>query len=666
MEVVTETASIESRERLLDSLKSSPRYLEISLTAATALLMVAGYVSDCFGVSTRVTLIMHVAAYLTGGWWAVLAAVPKLLKGTLDVDFLMLVAALGAAAIGYWHEGIVLLFLFSLSNTLQAYAMDRSRKAINSLMKKRPTEVVVRRNNVEVTVPLEQVVIGDIMILRPGQMASTDGCVRDGLSEMDEASITGESKPISKGPGDIVFAGALNGTGSIEVEVTRRPDDSTLARIIRMVESAQSQKAHTQQVLETFESYYAWTVVIATGLLIAVPLLLGNAFAPTFYRSMVLLVVASPCALVISTPAAILSAIARGARHGVLFKGGIYLEKMAEVQVVVFDKTGTLTTGKPGLTDVILAKSAPTEFDNDDLLAYAAALESRSEHVLAKEIVAAAKSRKLPLPVMEHFVALPGRGVHAVLDGLLVWIGGNRMFEEHGEVMAADLVEAKERLEREGKSVLVLHREINRHNGVGTHEPTGGWLGLIGMADTMREDVPATIQALKKIGIKRTIMLTGDNAIVAESIARRSGIDEYHADLLPEDKVRLVKELELKYGPAMMIGDGVNDAPALANAAVGVAMGAAGSDVALESAPCVLMGNELMRVPFTLALSRRAVFTVKVNLAFSVSVILVLVACLFLFTIPMPLGVVGHEGSTLLVCLNSLRLLGMKNTFGPV
>jgi len=639
--------------------KAAPR-LEMLLTGATLVLLLGSMLGGLFGVPGQVLLAVHLAAYVTGGWWAVLNTAPRLIKGKLDVDFLMLLAALGAALLGHWREGIVLLFLFSLSNTLQTYAMDRSRRAVDSLIKRRPKEATVLRDGVELAVPVEELVIGDRLILRPGEMAATDGAVREGLSEMDESSITGEARAVSKGPTDTVFAGAINGTGTLEVEVTRLANDSTLARIIRLIESAQAQKATTQRVLEQFESYYAWFILVGVAVVILVPVLLGHPFPPAFYRGMVLLVVASPCALVISTPAAILSAIARAARHGILFKGGVYLEKMAAVRVVVFDKTGTLTTGKPGLTDIVLAESAPDGFAEDDLLAYAAALESRSEHLLAKEIVAAAAARELALPAMTQFVALPGRGVHAVLEGYEVWIGGNRLFEEHGERVPADLLAAKARLEAEGKSVLILHRELSRAHDVGLHEAQGGWLGLVALADTMRDDVPATIQALRRLGIARTVMLTGDNPEVAAGIAAQAGIDEYHANLLPEDKVRIVRELEATHGAVMMIGDGVNDAPALAHASVGVAMGAAGSDLALESAPCVLMGEELSRVPFALALSRRTLRIVKANLAFSIAVIVLLAASVFLFTLPMPLGVLGHEGSTLLVCANGLRLLAMK------
>jgi Zn2+/Cd2+-exporting ATPase len=634
------------------------RQAELGLTVATLVLIVLSALAGRLGLSPLAHRFVDGAAYVTGGWFAVGGTVPRLLRGEFDVDFLMLLAAAGAALTGNWHEGAILLFLFSLSNTLQTYAMARSRHAISRLLQRRPRHATVLRNGAEALVPIESLAVGDLMLVRPGEMVPTDGVVRQGLTEMNEASITGESTPAEKGPGALAYAGAMNGTGAVEIEVTRLAEDSTLARIVKMVEAAETHKARSQRFLERAESVYAWTILSIVILLVIVPWLgRGRAFDLSLYRAMVFLVVASPCALVISTPAAILSAIANGARHGILFKGGAYLESMAEVRVVVLDKTGTLTTGRPGVTDVILGPSAPPGFTEDVLLAHAAVLESRSEHPLAREIVRAAEGRGLDLPPMTDFVALPGRGVHATIDGYKVWIGGDRLYREHGEQIAPALAAVQARLEREGKSALILHRELERRGSVGTHESTGGWLGVIGMADTMREDVPDTIRRFKSLGITRTVMLTGDNETVARNVAERAGIDEFHASLLPEEKVRLLREIRATHGPVMMIGDGVNDAPALANASVGVAMGAAGTDLALESAHCVLMGDDLGKVAYALALSRRAVRTVVANLAFSAAVILVLITGLFTVGIPLPLGVVGHEGSTLIVCANGLRLL---------
>jgi Cd2+/Zn2+-exporting ATPase len=634
------------------------RRLELTLTLLALAFVVCSAVAERLGLSPRIHLAFDLGAYVAGGWFAVGETLPRLRHAELDVDFLMVLAALGAAATGNWHEGGVLLFLFSLSNTLQSYAMDRSRRAIDGLLKRRPRQAAVIRGGVEVVVPLEALVIGDRMVVRPGEFVPTDGAVRRGSTEMNESSITGESQPAEKAPGDTAYAGALNGSGAVEIEVTRLAEDSTLARIVKMVESAQGHKARSQRFLERAEAVYAWLIIgIVLGAATLPWLVFGADARVSFYRAMVLLVVASPCALVVSTPAAILSAIANGARHGILFKGGAYLENMASVRVAVLDKTGTLTTGKPGVTDVVLAHGAPPGFGEDQLLAYAAALESRSEHPLAREIVRAASERSVALPAMSDFVALPGRGVHAVLEGFEVWIGAGRLYAEHGEALPEDLAAAKARLEAEGKSALVLHREIERHGGRGTHEASGGWLGLIGMADTVREHVPEAVRELRALGVTRTVMLTGDNAHVAAAVAARAGIDEFYAGLLPEEKVARVRQIREAHGEVMMIGDGVNDAPALANASVGVAMGAAGSDVALESAHCVLMGEDLRKVAYALDLSRRAVRTVWWNLAFSLAVIAVLITSVFVYGLTLPFGVIGHEGSTLVVCANGLRLL---------
>lgn len=639
------------------------RVWEGMFAALTLVMLLLSLSLDHGGASPSHTLPLKLAAYFFGGFFATLKTVPELARGKLDVDFLMLLAACGAALIGHWHEGIVLLFLFAFSNTLQEYALERSHRAIDELLRERPETATVIRDGEEVVVPIEDLRVREIVILRPAEMAPTDGVVRSGQSEMNEASITGESAEVSKAPGDKIYAGAMNGTGTLDIEVTRMAQDSTLARIVSMIEAAKSKKTTVQSFLDRAESYYAAGIILFVVAYIAVPWMLGGSFREAFYKGMTLLVVASPCALVISTPAATLSAIARGAHKGVLFKGGAYLERMSEVEVVLFDKTGTLTTGMRSVTDVIVAADAPEGFGEDQVLGYAAALETRSEQLLSLEIVATARRREIPLPETTNFVALPGRGVHAEIEGFQVWIGGNRLYDEHGETIPDDLLRAKVRLEEEGKTVLIVHRELERHAGVGVHEARGGWLGIIAMSDTLREDAADTIRQLKQMGVKKVFMLTGDNASVAETVAEQTGIDGVYANLLPEDKVKMVEKMTEEHGPVLMVGDGVNDAPALAHAAVGMAMGAAGTDLALESAHCVLMGDDLNRVAFAYGLSKQAVRVVKQNLAFSMGVILMLIAGVLLVTLPLPLGVIGHEGSTVLVCMNGLRLLAYQ---GPL
>jgi Zn2+/Cd2+-exporting ATPase len=413
-----------------------------------------------------------------------------------------------------------------------------------------------------------------------------------------------------------------------------------------MVEEAQSTKANTQQMLDTFEQRYAIFVLSAAVLLIFVPwLALDHDFQPTFYRAMTWLVVASPCALVISTPASILSAIANGARNGILFKGGVHLEKTATLKVLAFDKTGTLTSGTPTLTSLYTF----SDMKEDELLCLAAALESRSEHPLAKAIVQAAHSRNLKLPPSMEFRAIPGQGIEGIVDSQHLWIGNERMFMERDVQIPTEIMNKASAMQEEGQTAMFAYKVKSQK-----------FLGLIGVADTLREDAVEMIRALKAIGIEHVVMLTGDNAKVAAKIAARAGVDEFHADLLPQDKVMVLKSLQQKYGPVAMVGDGVNDAPSLATADIGIAMGAAGTDVAIETADMVLMSDDLHKIPFAIGLARKARKVVWQNLTFSLAVIVMLVAGAFGADLALPLGVVGHEGSTVLVVLNGLRLLGYK------
>ncbi|MDD8017533.1 MAG: heavy metal translocating P-type ATPase [Bacteroidota bacterium] len=633
--------------------------LEIAFTVLCLVFILSSITVEHFHYGSTVIFVINILSYGVGGWFGVQKAYESLSEGKFNVDLLMIISAIGAATINQWHEGATLLFLFSLSNVLQEYALDRSRNAIKALLKLRPNVATVVRNGKEIPVDINDLKINDHVVIRPGENIPVDGTIVIGQSDVNQASITGESVPVEKNIGDGVFAGTMNGSGALEVMVTKLATDSTLSRIIQLVESAQHQRARTQRFLDTFESYYAIGVIVFTISLIFVPwIILGSEFVSTFYKAMVVLVVASPCALVISTPASILSAIANGARRGILYKGGAYMEKMSEVRVVAFDKTGTLTQGKMHVTNVYVSKqNSPQSYTENNLIALAASLESRSEHPIAKAVMDEALQHRLPLPSMTNFAALPGRGVHAISEGFLTWIGGYRMFEEHGEVIPNDILAQKEKYESEGKSVLIVHRELGRSGDTGIHEEEGGWLGCIAVADIVRPDAKQTIAELKRVGIIRTVMLTGDNAKVAQTIATQAGVDEFYADLLPEQKVSVLRMLEQKYGPVAMVGDGVNDAPALATASVGIAMGAAGTDVAMETADVVLMADKLSNIPYAVGLSRRARRVVWQNIIFSMSVIAVLVISALGLSLPLPLGVVGHEGSTLIVVANGLRLL---------
>jgi Cd2+/Zn2+-exporting ATPase len=524
--------------------------------------------------------------------------------------------------------------------------------------------------------PIDDLEIGDMVLVRPGEAIPLDSIIAEGESTLDESSLTGEAMPVSKRRGDPVFAGTINQRGGLEVRVSKLARDSTIARLIRMVEEAQAEKANTQRFLERAEQFYATGVVLLTTLLIAVPwLLLGQPLHDAFYRAMTVMVVASPCALVISTPASILSAIGGAARRGVLFKGGVYLEQLARVQIVAFDKTGTLTVGKPRVTDVIpdagcsandLCRSLATGASDpaSRVLQLAASVEARSEHPLARAIVDYASSQNVVLEECRAFRSYTGKGVQGDVGNRSIVIGNLSMFErarvENLEDFTADLF----RLQDEGKTAMLVGKveSTGEVEGTGLSNDNPGRckiMGLSAVADTLRPDALEVTRKLKSLGIRKLVMLTGDHDRVARAIARQAGVEEYRAELLPEDKVNVIRLLK-KEGSVAMVGDGINDAPALATANVGIAMGAAGTDVAMETADVVLMSDNLRNIPFALQLSRRAQTIIFENLAFSLCVIVVLVASALGFHLPLPVGVVGHEGSTVLVCLNGLRLLAFR------
>ncbi len=620
---------------------------EALLVVITALAIAASMIFEKAEMPAWAILAANVISYLAGGYFGVIASWSSLRQKEINVDLLMVLAAAGAALVNQWHEGAILLFLFSLSNVLQDYAMGRSRRAIQSLLDLRPDTATIRRDDRLVEVAVEELRHGDVVILQPGARIPVDGRVIRGTASVNQASITGESVPVLKQPGDEVFAGTINENGALDVEVTRLSSESTLARIIQMVENAQANKANTQTALDKFEQYYAMVVIGATLLLIFLPPLLTSvSFNENFYRAMVVMVVASPCALVISTPASILSAIANGARHGVLFKGGAHLESMALIKVVAFDKTGTITTGKPIVTDVAVLNG----LSENDLIKLTASAEARSEHPLANAVVKAATERQLTLAEPEVFEAVPGRGIRATIEGKDLLIGSERLFDE-GNIAIPDAIrQQQEAFYKEGKTALLVYQQPEH------------WLGIVAIADTPRPEAKQIIEALHHVGIKKVAMLTGDNPQVAAAIASSIGIDTPYANLMPEDKVTVLNQLAAEYGPVAMVGDGVNDAPALATASLGIAMGAAGTDVAMETADVVLMSSDLSKIPYAIALSKRARRVVIQNLVFSMSVIVVLVisALLPFVHLPLPLGVVGHEGSTVIVVLNGLRLLAFK------
>lgn len=631
--------------------------LAASFVLITFITMIGGLVADWQEQPTLAT-VLYTIAYATGGYYGLKGSLEALRGWVIDIDLLMVLAAAGAALVGQPFEGVMLLFLFSLSNVLQDFALDRTRNAIRSLMDLRPDTALVKQGEQLIALPVEQVSPGTMIVLRPGDRIPLDGQVLVGEGDVNQASLTGESMPVWKKPGDVVLAGTINQTGSLEVKVTKRPQESTLARMIKLVEEAHQEKAETQRFLDKAERVYAVGVILFTILVAVVPLLfLNETFDIAFYRAMTVMVAASPCALIISTPASILSAIGNGARRGVLFKGGVYVEQAAKLRVVAFDKTGTLTKGEPQVTDVIVLQKTffanQVEFatPEDALLALAAALETKSEHLVAQAIVQAAKEKRLRLDAVTSFQATPGKGIEAQVNGHIYRVGNSRYFAdltENGLSVAAALMA---HLQGEGKTPVIVAR-IEGEKAIP--------LGVIALADRLREDAAAVVHDLKQLGIEKVVMLTGDNQRVAQAIAHEAGVDEVYADLLPEDKLGIIRQLKEQYGTVAMVGDGVNDAPALATATIGLAMGAAGTDVALETADVVLMANRLDNIPYAIALSRKTRRVLTANLSFAMLMIVVMLIGIFGWALPLPLAVLGHEGGTVLVSLNGLRLLAFR------
>ena len=626
---------------------------EISCALGFVFLIAALIVEKTVGHDTAAHA-LYTLAYIFAGQEGVRSAFASLREKVLDVDVLMVLAALGAAAIGAPFEGALLLFLFSFSNVLQRHAMERTQKAIESLLTLRPTEALVKRGGGNVKVPVEEILIGETVIVRPGEQIPVDGVLTEGSTNVDESSLTGESMPVAKSVGGALFAGTLNQSGGIELTVTKRAEDSTLARMVKLVAEAQAEKSKTQRFLEKAEQYYAMGVIAFTIGVFLVPWLFqGASFAHAFYRAMTIMVVASPCALVISTPATVLSAIGGAARRGILIKGGSHLERAARIDIVAIDKTGTLTVGKPSLTGLVTASGihpvSAIPADALPLLRVAAALEAKSEHPLAHAIVKSAKDLGIDPPVATDFQSTAGKGAEATVDSTRYLVGSERLFREMNAAGLDPLFALSQPMQNDGKTCVWL----GSRNG---DQVTA--LAVLAMADTIRPAARDLAKQLKHLGVKKVVMLTGDQRLVAEAIAREAHVDEVRAELLPADKLEVIRQLKTE-GAVMMVGDGVNDAPALAMSDLGVAMGAAGTDVAMETADIVLMGDRLENIPLLLSHTRRAKRVLYQNLVFASAVIVVLIISALGFSLPLPLGVVGHEGSTVLVCLNGLRLLLM-------
>jgi len=614
-----------------------------------ALALLGWLGADLLGLPKWAEMLAFAGAYVAGGAFSLGRSIQSLKDRRLDIDLLMLLSAVGAASIGEYAEGAALLFLFSLSNALETRALRRTTRAIESLMELRPDEaMLLMPDGSERKVAAEELVPGQIVRIRPGERIPVDGQVVSGHTAADQAAITGESTPEPKGPGDRVFAGSINVGGTAEVSVERRASESTLARIIELVEEAREAKAPTQRFIDRFEQGYAATVIFAAAVAVVLPVAFGEAFRPAFYRAMTLLVVASPCAVVISTPATILAALGHAARKGLLFKGGSPLEELATTDSFAFDKTGTLTGGRPVVTSVVPFGDSSAE----QVLEMAAAVERLSEHHLGRAIVEAAEAKNLTVPTAHGLVNHRGRGAVAQVSGQQVAVGRCDFVTELGG-QEPDPLEMKqiERLEKEARTVVFISG-----NGVS---------GALAIEDQVRAEARPAIEELKGLGAGRIVMMTGDNPTVARRVAEAVDVDEWYAEVLPEEKVAIIHAMMSGGERVAMVGDGVNDAPALAAATVGVAMGVSGTDAALETADLVLVRDELMLLPYAVRLSRKAQRIVRQNLAFACAVIAILVVVNLLHGLALPIGVIGHEGSTILVVLNGLRLLRPLKNSGP-
>lgn len=626
--------------------KKEPFWKAHGKVVLSAVLLLFGYLlGQQFGEEHVLTAVVYAASILIGGYELFIKGIKNLFRLQFDMNTLITVAILGAAAIGEWGEGATVVILFAISEVLERYSMEKARQSIRSLMDIAPKEALIRRGSEELMVHVDDIQVGDIMIVKPGQKLAMDGVVIKGTSTINQAAITGESVPVTKTVGDEVFAGTLNEEGLLEVKVTKRVEDTTISKIIHLVEEAQAERAPSQAFVDRFAKYYTPAIMIlALGIAVVPPLLLGGGWGEWIYRGLALLVVGCPCALVISTPVSIVTAIGNAAKNGVLIKGGIHLEEAGRLSAIAFDKTGTLTKGVPVVTDFITYGGQ----EKNELLAIAAVIEKGSQHPLASAIIRKAENENVDLSSeVEEFRSITGKGVKAKVKGELYYIGSPNLFSELNTSNLTEKIKAEiEGLQKQGKTVMVLGTE----NEI---------LALIAVADEVRESSKNVIQKLRELGITKTVMLTGDNRATGEAIGKRIGIHEVKAELMPEHKLEAIKQLKA-HGKVAMVGDGVNDAPALATADVGIAMGGAGTDTALETADIALMADDLTKLPFTINLSRKTLSIIKQNIAFSLLIKLVALLLIVPGWLTLWLAIFADMGATLIVTLNGLRLLRVK------
>lgn len=613
------------------------RYRELILSLASGVLLLGGWLVGRLEGASAISLGLLIVAYGAGGFFTLRDAAQSLRAGRFEIDFLMIVAAAGAAALGEWAEGALLLFLFSLGHALEHLAMDRARHAIEALADLTPKTAIVIRDGTQAELRVTDLERGDRVIVKPGERIPADGQVAQGASAVNQAPVTGESVPVEKAVGALVFAGTINGEGALEIAVTKLASESTLSRMVTLVTEAQAQRSPTQQFVDRFERVFVPIVLAGAALLILVPPLFGMSWSEAFYRAMAVLVAASPCALAIATPAAVLAAVARAGQNGVLIKGGLHLESLGAVRAIAFDKTGTLTQGKPRVTDV-----RAFEGTNSDVLRWAAPVETQSAHPLARAVVAEAVRRNLVLAEASEVASVVGKGIVGQVSGRTVRVGSLAMFEQ--DALSVEVRAEVERFQKEGKTTMLVALDATI-------------VGAIALADTLRPGVSQVLETLKRLGIVENVMLTGDNERVGTAIGAEAGVDTVRAELMPEDKVQAIEALLARHKTVAMVGDGVNDAPALARASVGIAMGGAGSDVALETADVALMSDELSKLPFAVALGRAARRVIAQNLWISLGVVVILIPATLFGWLGIGLAVLAHEGSTIVVVLNALRLL---------
>lgn len=614
-------------------------------TMISVLLIVIGYVFYFqIGEKHLLTISTFALSIVVGGYDLFKVGFKNLAKLEFDMKTLMTIAVIGAAIIGEWAEGAVVVFLFALSEALEGYSIDKARDSIRTLVDIAPNTANIKRGDDVIEVPVEDIQIGDVMLIKPGQKIAMDGEVIQGESSINQAAITGESIPVHKTTGAEVFAGTMNEDGSLEVRVTKRVEDTTLAKIIHLVEEAQAEKAPSQKFVDRFAKYYT-PIIMILALLIAIvpPLLFGASWSTWIYSGLAVLVVGCPCALVISTPVAIVTAIGNAARHGVLIKGGIHLEEAGRLKAIAFDKTGTLTEGRPKVTDIISLANK----DKNEILGITAAIETFSEHPLATAIIHKGKEVGVQRYEADQFQALTGKGVKARIGDTIYYVGSPTMFREMFSI-PTEVEQQIRTLQTDGKTVMLLGTE---------HEI----MGIIAVADQVRRSSLSVIQRLKNLGMEKIVMLTGDNQTTATAIGNKLGLTDAKAELMPEDKLRTIQDIQAKYGKVAMVGDGVNDAPALATSTVGIAMGGAGTDTALETADIALMADDLDQLPYTVSLSRKALNIIKQNIAFSLAVKLIALLLVIPGWLTLWIAIFADVGATLIVVLNSMRLMNVEN-----